>query len=188
MLLWRRPPQTVPRTAPVPDAEALRLTALQASWRRGQWVARRRLAWRWLLWFGLRYLLPALLVLGVGGGIWMLFQAGQTSPWQRLLTWSNAALPASPDAVPVSTPVPRSVPDTPLPTQPAAESPASEAPQFSPEGEELPIPLALKIDRDWNGANGRPSPGPTASPPTEPGRNEPYPTLQPENWLHSKEP
>ena len=64
-MLWRRRSVTfaIPDTpAPVPDGNATRRAALQASWRRGRFVARRRLAWRWTLWFVLRGLLPALLL------------------------------------------------------------------------------------------------------------------------------
>ena len=62
---WQRsehqqPPS--PRRRPsVPDSEAVRLAALQASWRRDRRVARRRIFWRWIVWFALRYL-PWLLV------------------------------------------------------------------------------------------------------------------------------
>ena len=67
-MLWRRPPQIrlIPQTAPVPDAEALRRAVLQASWRRDRWVARRRVWLRWLVWVTGRYLMPALLVFGLG--------------------------------------------------------------------------------------------------------------------------
>ncbi len=45
-------------------AEAVRLAALQTSWRRDRSVARRRLAVRWFAWAFWRYGLPVLLVLG----------------------------------------------------------------------------------------------------------------------------
>lgn len=45
--------------------------ALQASWARGRWVARRRVALRWLLWIGTRYLMPALAVSGVAAWLWL---------------------------------------------------------------------------------------------------------------------
>lgn len=49
-----RPPS--PRRPSVPDPEAVRLAALQASWRRDRHVAQRRIVWRWIVWFVLRYL------------------------------------------------------------------------------------------------------------------------------------
>lgn len=56
---WQRsahqqPPS--PRHPSVPDSEAVRRAALQASWRRDRRVAQRRIVWRWIVWFTLRYL------------------------------------------------------------------------------------------------------------------------------------
>lgn len=81
-MLWRRaaPSPVVPCTTQVPDADRLRLTALQASWDRGRWVARRRVALRWVLWIATRYLMPALAVLGVAAWLWLgVPQAATTS-------------------------------------------------------------------------------------------------------------
>ena len=62
-MLWRRTAHTplIPTTGPVPDTEALRRMLLQASWQRGLWVARRRVAVRWVLWSLRRYGLYLLL-------------------------------------------------------------------------------------------------------------------------------
>jgi hypothetical protein len=56
-MLWKTSrPLHIPLAAqPVPDAHALRRAALQTSWRRDRWVARRRLALRWMLWALERY-------------------------------------------------------------------------------------------------------------------------------------
>ncbi len=69
-----------------PDSEALRLRALQASWRRGRWVAGRRLAWRWVLWYGQK---PAvwsgLVVIGLAV-LWWALQGGASPPADALGT------------------------------------------------------------------------------------------------------
>lgn len=82
---WQRsehqqPP--APRQSSVPDSEAVRLAALQASWRRDRRVARRRIVWRWIVWFALRYL-PWLVA-----ALALLFAAGYLAGW----------LPATPAA------------------------------------------------------------------------------------------
>lgn len=56
-------------TASVPDSDSLRRAALQASWQRGRWVARRRLWWRWATYALLRFVLPAAALLGVIAGL-----------------------------------------------------------------------------------------------------------------------
>ncbi len=97
-MIWRRPSLTAAvahAPAPVPDGEATRRAALQASWRRGRSVARRRLAWRWTLWFVLRGLLPALLLAGAAALAWR---------W----LYGPAIEPVQPVANPVQRPVPAS--------------------------------------------------------------------------------
>ncbi len=56
-MLWKTPqPLHIPLAPqPVPDAQALRAAALQSSWRRDRWVARKRVALRWVLWCLGRY-------------------------------------------------------------------------------------------------------------------------------------
>lgn len=65
-----------PRQPPVPDPEAVRLAALQASWRRDRRVAQRRIVWRWFVWFALRYL-PWLMA-----ALALLFAAGYLAGWR----------------------------------------------------------------------------------------------------------
>lgn len=185
-MLWRtRPHPTVPRSAPVPDAQALRQAILQASWQRNRWVARRRLAWRWLLWFGVRYALPALAVAALVAWLWLMVLPGAALPWASRTAMAPAA-PTEPvtAAQMHSPPVHEPAPDAPL-----THEHDTEAVLYSPEGEELPVPLPLKFEPQWAAAAAvraaRP-PDPQADrPPVEPF---PHPTLQSENWLHSKEP
>ena len=99
--------------APVPDSDSLRRAALQASWQRGRWVARRRLWWRWTVWALLRWVLPAAAVLALMGGLahgWSLMQG------------SPAAAASAPVAkAPAATPAPA------LPQAAAAQDPAGSA-------------------------------------------------------------
>jgi hypothetical protein len=172
-MLWRRAPQnlSIPRSAPVPDAEALRRAALQASWQRDRWVARRRVWMRWLLWFSGRYLMPAVLVFGIGAWLWL------GTPLDRL-----ALLKA-----PTAQPVPVATTPPVLPADPPAPAPKAARPTFSPEGEELPLPLALRFEPRWAAAPINTNPNNPAV--AEPATSTPtLPPLKPENWLHSKEP
>lgn len=186
-MLWRRssPPLTIPVAAPVPDSEALRRAALQASWQRGRWVARRRVAWRWVAWASVRYLLPALLAFSLVAGLWLGLSAPGRELWQTFLRWSGQVqLPTKAPTGPVAVVPTAKATDNP----PANLSVTSQEPvAFSPEGEELSLPLPLKLETRW-AAGAQPTPGPA---PTNPGVNpqsEPNPTLTSENWLHSKEP
>ncbi len=72
--------------AGVPDTEALRRAALQASWARDRRVGRRRLLWRWMLWFLLRCVLPAFALACVLVFAWLLM---------RHLQADGAAAPAA---------------------------------------------------------------------------------------------
>lgn len=189
-MLWRRaaPSPVVPCTTPVPDADRLRLMALQASWTRGRWVARRRVALRWLLWIGTRYLMPALAVSGVAAWLWLgwLRDAGdpmqQIAGWmeQRLTTSSEPATAAMPTASPTST-------TTNEPTDVIAQTiEAVGQPTHNPEGDLIDSPAFLKLETRWAAATRSPPAGVSAEVTlTEP---DPYPLLKPENWLHSKEP
>lgn len=186
-MLWRRSVTTFtpPPVAPVPDAEALRRAALQASWQRGRWVARRRVALRWVLWAASRYLMPALAVFGVAAWLWLGVLPGWPTPWQQLQLWAEGssapAVAPSPAAAPAE-PAPVAAPES---TEPDPSTP--QAVEYSPEGEELPQPLALKFESRWatapqmSTASTAPQPGAERDP-------EPSPPLKPENWLHSKEP
>ena len=57
-MLWRRsetPPSPHEGPPSIPDSDAVRQAALQASWRRDRRVAQRRIAWRWLTWYFQRF-------------------------------------------------------------------------------------------------------------------------------------
>jgi hypothetical protein len=70
----------------VPSSEALRQAALSASWTRDHRIARRRLAFRWLLWAWWRIGLPLVLTLVlVAGLLWQLSPA-------RVPTWLSPTL------------------------------------------------------------------------------------------------
>lgn len=175
----------VPSVAPVPDAEALRRAALQASWVRGRWVARRRVALRWVLWVVTRYLMPALAVFGLLAWLWLGVLPGLHNPWSQLQQWAGwSQAPVAPRSAPVAPVSPAPV-VTVTPDEATADMPA--AVQFSPEGEELPQPLALKFETRWAAAAPNTQTRSTLAPGVEP-ESEPSPPLKPENWLHSKEP
>lgn len=186
-MLWRSrsTPIAIPHAAPVPDTQVLRQALLQASWRRNRWVARRRIVWRWLLWFGVRYLLPALVVFGLGAWLWMAVLPGATLPWSARPASAPQRLPAPPaQADRTDTAI---APDNTTTTDHLLpdEDPANV--QYSPEGEALPTPLVLKFDPAWPD---RAAPRPPLVEPGASARATPFPDpqLQPENWLHSKEP
>lgn len=184
-MLWRRsaPAFTVPPVAPVPDAETLRRAALQASWQRGRWVARRRVALRWALWAASRYLMPALAVFGVAAWLWLGVLPSLHSPWLQLPPWTaTSPAPAAPPAPTPSAPSPEATA-----TSAEPEQSAPPAVEYSPEGEELPRPLALKFEVRWAAAV-QTSPAAMAFPSGVDRESEPSPSLKPENWLHSKEP
>jgi hypothetical protein len=144
-MLWRRPPQIrlIPQIAPVPDAEAVRRAALQASWRRDRWVARRRVWLRWLVWVTARYLMPALLVFGLGAWLWLGVLTDMGKPLDPGTIFQKPTTSPPPAAPPVHVTAP--VPATP----PPLSSAEPEAVLFSPEGEELAVPVALRFESRW---------------------------------------
>lgn len=160
---WQRsehqqPPS--PRRRPsVPDSEAVRLAALQASWRRDRRVARRRIFWRWIVWFALRYL-PWLLV-----ALALLIAAGYLAGWlpevpaaeQRVVEAEAAVYPPSSAAAEPLEPVVETEWDPLTPMTLRASVQLERLAKVTPTAIEAPI-----------------------SPDTL--------TLTPENWLHSKEP
>ena len=156
--------------AAVPDAESLRRAVLQASWRRDRWVARRRLAWRWTLFYLQAHgwlLLVAALLWG-GWAAWRTAGAPAISlplAWPPALSWTKAPTPAAPPpsvtagpsaAAPVSVPhaVDRPLPATDELTLPPLRwhvgplsSPASNARMPVPPGAADPAPLTdLKFE------------------------------------------
>jgi hypothetical protein len=124
--------------ASVPDSESLRRAALQASWQRGRWIARRRLWWRWTVWVLLRYVLPAVAVLALMGGLaygWSLLKSGS----------SDAPMePATAPAIAAPVPPPETEPDA--APEPAANAslrldwaaPARNTPKTSPTSASSP--------------------------------------------------
>jgi hypothetical protein len=102
----------------VPNSETLRLQALEASWAKGRWIARRRIAWRWTLWYAQQpRVWMVLSTVAVGLTLW--FQATQNDTWLRTWQQSSAVPPAvaRPDAGPAAVPTPPSMPPSiPLPT------------------------------------------------------------------------
>ena len=176
-MLWRRSPQplTIPPAAPVPDAEALRRAALQASWQRDRWVARRRVWLRWLLWVSGRYLMPALLVFGLGAWLWLGVLPGIGNPLDQMAIFQTPATRPAPAAMPAPVPATNAPP---LPAEPAGTA-------YSPEGEELPSPLVLRFEPNWAATSASSGGMTTAAPDTS---TPTQPHLKPENWLHSKEP
>jgi hypothetical protein len=136
----------------------VRQSALQASWQRDRWVAKRRIALRWLVWLSWRYGLPVLAT-----------ATALAIAWRVVLAWPFAAPPesgaASHPAAVHAPAFPETAPDdTPMklrfdPAWPVAPPKASQT-----------IYPKTPTQSDLDAA--APSP----------------PHLKPENWLHSKEP
>lgn len=172
-MLGRSQAHTLPTAAistPVPDAEAVRQAALQASWRRDRAVARRRLIWRWLVWLIQRYYLYALLLLALVMG------------WPYLKSWLASMNPA-----PLNAQV--SAPAQPLKSAPPpVPKPVVDAPETSPltnpmppEDSESPAVLRASTTLVPFARDPEAMPAPPSLPPDTL-------LLKPENWLHSKEP
>lgn len=185
-MLWRRttPPSVIPSAAPVPDAEALRRAALEASWQRSRWVARRRVVWRWLLWAITRYLMPALAIAGVAAWLWLGVLQDIDDPLLQMAQWSGLSSPAVASPPPVPASASTSTPPAVMPVATPAES-AAEPDQYSPEGELLDIPLTLRLETRWAAVPAGPM---VVVPPDKSPFPDLQPSLKPENWLHSKEP
>lgn len=103
---------------PVPNSETLRLQALEASWAKGRWIARRRVAWRWTIWYAQQpRVWMVVSTMAVGLTLW--YQTSNDDTWLR--TWQQAsAVPptvARPDPAPATVPSqPPIQPPTPVPT------------------------------------------------------------------------
>lgn len=146
----------------VPDTEAVLRAALAASWRRDKRVARRRIAWRWTLWYLQRYsphvLALAVLVLVVG------YLAGVRLPANML---GRASVPTGAQHLPVPTTVPATLAHSsrsPLPTGGVGDG--------------------LSLQHSWQLAVRASA---SISTPTDTGPTDTL-SLKPETWLHSKEP
>lgn len=173
-MLWQRtaPPSTRATAGALPDSDTLRQRALRASWERDRQVARRRIWLRWVRWCLLRYLLPVLGLLALAATLYM------QTPWSAT-SWPGASS-APPTAV--DGPDPMAMPAGPLP---AASEP--EAVPAAPEPFDDAVPLALRLESRWQAALQTAAPA-ASSPPLSPDTGSGNLNLQPENWLHSKEP
>jgi hypothetical protein len=127
--------------AAVPDSDSVRRAALQASWQRGRWVARRRLWWRWTAWALLRFVLPAAAVLAVLGGLMYGWNLATSTP------------AATPTAAPMK--VPAAGPSTPRHAVPPA---TAADPLAAPAG-------TASLRLDWAASvQGRAKTAPTSAP------------------------
>lgn len=154
-MLWQRsaPLQSIREGRPsVPGSDAVRLAALQASWRRDRLVAQRRIVWRWAVWYAQRWTPPAIAAVLVLLGI--AYLSGSLPIGAQHSTHGEIA------------------------EKPVHQTPASSAPLFvEPTALTLRASLLLQAQRP--------------SRPMLPAEAQASPdtlTLQPENWLHSKEP
>jgi hypothetical protein len=169
-MLWSRSaPPTVPAApAAVPDAQALRRTALHAAWRRDRRVGRRRVALRWLVWAFWRYGVPMAAVLALALAVWLwLLPATHQMLTGQTMTQAATLPQKEPPIV-----------DSPQ-TADTSARPSVNAEDAAPES------IRLRLASDW------PVPGATPSPTlAEPAAAQTVqdPSLKPENWLHSKEP
>ena len=146
--------------APVPDVNALRLAALQASWQRDRWVARRRVALRWALWYAGKYGLQVLLALAVAAFVWL-----------RVLPMVTAR----------DEPVAAAPPPAPIPAMPAALPPVQPpTPEASPPASPDEADPPLRLEREWKSAPLKQI--------TVLEDDSPAPPLKSDNALHSQEP
>jgi hypothetical protein len=172
-MLWPRTVSPVPTPLPTlaPTQEELRLAVLQASWARDRRVSRRRLALRWAQWAVLRYLLPALLVLGAAALVWSWLLPEIPALLVQVKPPTGSAHPASAQPEQVAAP----------PVQePEPPQQQTTAPMTSANGQNADT-LSLQLDSSWGDPR-------TPAPRPDPVEAQPLSTLKPENWLHSKEP
>lgn len=168
---WQRSedlPKPHPKPKSIPDSDAVRLAALQASWSRDRRVAQRRIAWRWITWYAQRYAPHVLAGLMVLTGF--AHYSGVRPPWSSLA--HDAEQQSS-----VVAPSPRYTP----PSVPTLTVPA-EVPDVQPEvtSFDTDTPLVLRNSLTLEPRTARPAAVAEASADTL--------SLKPENWLHSKEP
>lgn len=138
---------TAPGTA-LPDTEALRRAALQASWARDREVGRRRLRWRWASWALTRVGLP-LLCLAAMGGFTALYLQHLDQSFPPVPSVGGSEPPASVRTAP------------PGPSSPAAAVPAVLAAEPTAAGPALSSALAPVHDpaasAPWADAVGEPT-------------------------------
>lgn len=164
---WPKSATTPSSVAPfsVPCAEAVRLAALEASWRRDKRVARRRLFWRWTLWYIQRYHRHALALMALV--LAMAYFSGARWP-------AANGLPQTPPVL-NTTPLNAGVP----PQAPLVEA---EPPAQSGATAETDGPVTLRPALQLAETSATPDSVPIAA-----GPPDTLP-LKPETWLHSKEP
>lgn len=139
-MLWRqsRPPPLRPTgPEPVPDINALRQAALQASALRGRKVAQRRVALRWLSWFSIR--LGAVLATTALAWLWAV-------PELSALVARHAPHPAEPTMAQPAQPAPRLAAAPPTNNEPGLQLRPADAllpaPQAKP-GPKQPAPPGM---------------------------------------------
>lgn len=169
---WRRSaqPVLVPAEAShVPSTDVLRVAALQASWKRDRAVGRRRVAWRWTLWYtrqwgpwvtGIAAVALAVVQWPVAHTLLTQWSSQRTAPTLPALVAVPAALPAPPSALT----------DRPVAT---LANPA--------DASALTVHLQMTVAWPKGQAPVPTSPLTTAEP------DLPEPSLKFETWLHSKE-
>jgi hypothetical protein len=159
----------LPPPGPLPDSHALRARALAASWRRDRTVHRRRLAWRWTQWAFVRYGLPALVAAAA-----LVLSVSQVMQWLDAPSRTPApAASTAPAPVPPADATAAPPPTTASPAAAIASAPSSDA----------DAPASLRLETRLGPAAVRPAqPTATSGPP------DPDFRLQPDDYLHSKEP
>lgn len=168
---------------PVLDTEALRRTALAASWQRDRRVGRRRLVLRWLGWALWRYLLPALLLAGLCALLWLYLVPMLHAEIELKHASAKERAPA------VESPSPTASPAIPS----ASTNDMTAAPPDFATGPSWPDPgpataIQLKFDAGYTPPQAQ---SPSAQKPATTSTEDAsviQPQLKPENWLHSKEP
>ena len=176
-MLWRRSTQapTSRPATPVPEGESVRMAALQRSWRRDRWVAKRRLWLRWTLWGAQRYGIPAAGVLGVVAGLWFAVRA--------TMAWIEAPSPGEPPALSAQpAPTVAALPSESIP----APKPAAEPTKLPPAGDSDASAPVLAFKPSLRVTARSETPVSSAAPLD--AAKIPNPQLISENWLHSKEP
>ncbi|EWS64370.1 hypothetical protein Y695_02383 [Hydrogenophaga sp. T4] len=133
-----------------------------------------------------RYLMPALLVFGLGAWLWLGVLPGMGNPLDLL---TNIRKPAATSPAPAVPPAHKAVPEPATLPPPSSAEPV-EVVSYSPEGEELPVPLALRFESRWaTTVSDSDSDKLTTTVSAASDTFTPIqPHLKPENWLHSKEP
>jgi hypothetical protein len=164
-MTWIQSAPELPRSfgaAPVPDIEALRRAALQASWRRDRRVAQRRMAMRWIAWYTLRGL--PLLAIAAGVMLWLSNRPAGRPAGQSPAAVTMPLKPVPPQVQPGEVALQLRLESPLQPLSPAANT-AATAQAASPQSSGVPL-----ADR------------------AAPATDSPSPQLKPDNWLHSQEP